>query len=275
MAATVALACAGVAAHEHSRIRRLLLPLWIETQRDISYGPDPQNRLDVLRPRWKARGQSPGVLVFHGGGWTRGSREDMYDRVCRRYVEMGFVAVNADYRLGAIGPAVEDASRALEWVWDAAPALGIDGTRLIVTGESAGSYLALLAAFQSKRRVAAVVNFYGPTDLTSLWSRPAIRPLLSSDQATDMASRLSPLAFLRPDLPPVLSIHGTADQTIPPEQPAALTHALQTVGADASAFYINGAGHGFSEAEQEVAYTAVFDFLRRHRILPVASRPTQ
>ncbi len=165
----------ALATHERDFLRRMVLPLWAQTIPDVAYGPYPQNRVDVMRPRWRTAALRPAVVVFHGGAWTRGSKDDMRDRVCRRYLQNGFVVANVEYRLGAIAPAAEDAAGALRWFCRNASAYGADRNRIVVTGESAGAQLAMFAAFQSGVKIAAVVNFYGIAR-SDIAHRPAFRP---------------------------------------------------------------------------------------------------
>lgn len=245
----------------------MLMPLWSTTARDIAYGPHSENRLDLSRPRWSGRRPHAAVLVFHGGGWARGSRDDMRERVCRRYLAAGCAVLAVDYRLGSVEAAAEDASRAVQWVRQNARGFGLDAGRIVLTGESAGGHLALLAGFQAQGGVAAIVNFYGPADLGALASRPALRLVLPAGDS-DAVARLSPLTFVHPGLPPVLSIHGTADSTVPPGQSSALIRALKAAGNDAALLEVAGGSHGFSDAQQQLAYNAVFAFLRRRGILP-------
>jgi len=263
----LAAGCALAAAHERHRWPRILLPLWVRTVENVSYGPDPENRLDILVPRWTADSHRPAVVVFHGGAWAEGSREEMVSSVCRRYLQRGFLVANVEYRKGAITPAVEDAVLALEWFCRNAAFYGADRSRIVVTGESAGAHLALMAAFRSGEPTAAVVNFYGPADLAPLLDRPEIRAVLPLSDREAAATALSPVTYVRRGLPPVFSIHGAADSLIPPGQTATLTRALREAGGEAFEFYIPGGGHGFSEAQQETAYQHVFEFLKRFGIL--------
>ena len=263
----LALLVLTLAVHEKVRWRPYLLPLWVRTTQDVAYGPSPENRLDILQPRWGKDSDRPAVVVFHGGGWAGGNRDDMVDRVCRRYLEQGFVVANVEYRKGAIPAAVDDAILALQWFSRNAPAYGANRSKIVVTGESAGAHLALMSAFRSDAAVAAVVNFYGVSDLTPLSDRPAIRAVLPSGAAESAAKTLSPVEYVRRGLPPVLSIHGTADALIPMEQTSLLTRAIQNAGGEASEYYVEGGRHGFSPAHQQTAYQAVFEFLRQRRIL--------
>jgi acetyl esterase/lipase len=247
------------------RFRRVTLPLWVVNSPDVAYGPYRENVLNVLRPRWGAKKGRPGVVVFHGGAWQFGNRDEMIDRVCRRYLRHGFVVANVEYRRG-VEPAAEDAVNALEWFWRQAPTYGADSNRIVVTGESAGGHLALIAAFRSRAHVAAVVNFYGVTDLTALLDRAAIRRALPAENPDAAALRLSPIHYIRSGLPPVLSIHGTADRDVPPSQTVCLTQRIREAGGDASRLSIEGAQHGFTAEQLDTAYDAVFEFLSRHGV---------
>ena len=187
----------------------------------------------------------------------------MRDRVCRRYLERDFLVANVDYRPGA-EPAADDAVRALEWFSARAASYGVDPQKIVLMGESAGAHLALVAAFRSRVRPAAVVSFSGVSDLQALVHTSFVREALPAQGWESAAQRLSPLAHVRGGLPPVLSVHGTADSLVPPDQAARLTSAIRAAGGEAADLFIDGGGHGFTEAQLEVAYRAVFDFLTCH-----------
>ena len=268
IAAVIVVGCVVlIATSKSSRklVQWLPLALWTRSISDVSYGDYPENRLDIMLPRWSDSGPLPAVVVFHGGAWERGSRSEMRERVCRRYLSHGFLTVNVEYRHG-IRLASEDAVRAVEWFSGSAARYGADPRRIVVTGESAGAHLALLAAFQPRSAVAAVVNFYGVADLSSMRDSASVRDALP-DADVDTVTRLSPIAQIHPGVPPVLSLHGSADSTVLPDQSARLTASLRQAGDDAELMLIDSAGHGFSASQLESAYGVVFDFLRRRRIL--------
>ena len=239
----------------------LLMAVWVSQTSNISYGPSPENRLDLMRPRWSSRKTRPAVVVFHGGAWLEGSREEMRDRVCRRYLAHGFSVANVEYRRGLV-PASEDAVRSLQWVFHNASSYDIDPARIVVTGESAGAHLALYAAFTSGLPVAAVVNFYGISDLTTMRDAPVVLAVLpAGGDGLDQAHRLSPIVQAHPGTAPLFSIHGTADDVVPLDQTIRLTEKIQSLGGDAAQMHLEGARHGFSEAQLETSYRAVFTFL--------------
>ena len=91
-----------------------------------------------------------GLLVFfHGGGWTIGDL-NTHDAVCRSLAnKSGHAILAVDYRLAPehVYPAAyDDCVTAVKWAHDNAAALGIDGTRLAVGGDSAGGNLAAAVA---------------------------------------------------------------------------------------------------------------------------------
>lgn len=240
-----------------ARIRRSLLPGWTHTSRSLAYGPADRQVLDVVRPRWPSDRPRPVVVTFHGGGWTEGSRASLVDRMCRRYLEHGFVVVNVEYRAG-LAPASEDAIRALEWTFDHVASHGGDPDRVFVTGESAGGHLALLAAFTCGPRVRAVINFYAATDLVG-YLHACTAPAVPT---VDALRTLSPLYLVRPDVCSVLSIHGTADAVVPLDHTSRLTRRLRQAGVAAEELIVDGGRHGFTEAELDAIYERIFRFVR-------------
>jgi acetyl esterase/lipase len=246
-----------------------MMPFWVETIHDVPYGPLPENRLEIMRPRQTEKATRPGVVVFHGGAWQSGDRRSMWERVCRLYLARGYVAANVEYRSG-IAPAAEDAVRALEWFVDNAQSYGVDKRRIVVTGESAGGHLALFTAFKARTPVAAVVNFYGISDIAALVDAPFVRQRLPQENPAAAAASFSPMTYVRAGLCPVLSIHGTADPLVPPEQSIRLTEMLRRTNGSESAqlTLIEGGKHGFTERELGNAYEAVFEFLYRRGVKP-------
>jgi acetyl esterase len=91
----------------------------------------------------------PGLLYFHGGGWTIGDL-DTHDVLCRQLaVAAGIAVVSVDYRLAPehrFPAAVDDCLEATRWVRTQAASLGLDAQRLAVGGDSAGGNLAAVVS---------------------------------------------------------------------------------------------------------------------------------
>lgn len=242
-------------------------------------------KLDVYTPR--GAGPHPTLLHIHGGGWTGGSRESVILRAMP-FLEMGFAVVNVSYRLARIAEApaaVEDCLCALRWVIRNAKEYAFDVNRIVVSGYSAGGHLALTTGMvpasagldrqcpgPEALKVAAVVNWYGITDVADLLEGANVRAyavqwLGSRADRVEAARRMSPLTYVRRDLPPILTIHGDADPTVPYTHATRLHAALQKAGATTELVTVPKGLHGnFPAPEQIRAVDAMRAFLAKHGI---------
>ncbi len=245
--------------------------------------------LDVYAQR--ATAPVPAVIWIHGGGWVEGAKETAILRLVP-VLEMGYSVVNVEYRLAntSLAPAaIEDCRCALRWIAAHAQTYNIDAARLIVAGDSAGGHLALMTGMlqtkdgfdricqeRDEPHAAAVVDFYGITDVAELLDGPDRKPFPESwpyavqwigDQPNRaaIAERASPMTYVRRGLPPIISIHGDADATVPYSQSTRLQAALETAEDAHELVTIPGGGHGNFAADQwQRAYSAVRAFLRAH-----------
>jgi acetyl esterase/lipase len=249
-------------------------------------------KLDLYRPR-QAAGTTPVVMMIHGGGWLFGSKEDSVLYLLP-YLQMGFAVVNVEYRMGSVSlapAAVEDCLCALHWIGRNAKKYQFDLGKVVITGGSAGGHLALTTAMipssagfenecayeddqgwtgtfvDSRPKVAAVVNWFGITDVADMIQGPnthgyAVSWLGSVSNREDLARRVSPLTYVRPGLPPILTIHGDADKLVPYSHAVRLHEALTKAGVRNQLLTLPGAGHGGFTDEQELkAFEAVRAFL--------------
>ena len=101
----------------------------------------------------KTNGLAPCLVFFHGGGWVIGDL-DSHDVVCRKLADEGeLIVISVDYRLAPehkFPAAVDDAIAATKWIADNAKQLGIDASRLMVGGDSAGGNLAAVVAIAAR-----------------------------------------------------------------------------------------------------------------------------
>jgi acetyl esterase/lipase len=243
-----------------------------------------ESKLDLYVPRGQ-EGPFPTLIQIHGGGWVGGSKESN-SLTFLPYLEMGWAVVNVEYRLGrvALAPgAVEDCLCALRWVIRNAEQYGLDTDRIVVTGYSAGGHLALTTGFlpaeagldrrcpgNEPLRVAAVINWYGITDVGELLDGAnmrtyAVQWLGSLPDRQEVARRVSPLTYVRRDLPPVLTIHGDADPTVPYTQGVRLRDALTRAGVPNRMHTVPGGGHGnFTVDQYQQIYDVISAFLKEH-----------
>ena len=101
----------------------------------------------------KVNGLAPGLVFFHGGGWVIGDLVS-HDVVCRKLADEGeLMVVSVDYRLAPehkFPAAVDDAIASTKWIADNAKQFGIDASRLMIGGDSAGGNLAAVVAISAR-----------------------------------------------------------------------------------------------------------------------------
>jgi len=118
----------------------------IKVARDIKYGPDDRNMLDIFTAEQTATAPRPVLMYVHGGGFVAGSRRGpgspFYDNIMLFAARNGMVGVNATYRLAPQNqwPAgAQDLGAAVRWVNENIAAHGGDPARVILMGHSAGA----------------------------------------------------------------------------------------------------------------------------------------
>jgi acetyl esterase/lipase len=211
--------------------------------RDIDYVPhteyrDGKDRLDLYIPQGVKN--APVIFSIHGGLLMAGDRrEDSF--VGQRFAAAGYVTVVTSYRLSpqVSHPAhIEDTAAALAWVKRNIGQHGGDPTRILVTGHSAGAYLAMLLVGDPRwlaahtlsprdiRGVAPVSGFFwvdkegvAPDRPKSVWGPD---PKVWVDA--------SPSRYLRADLPPVLILDTDGDEAWRQQQAVDLAAALRKAG---------------------------------------------
>ena len=237
----------------------------------------------------------PTLIWIHGGGWTGGVKETSMG--IPAYLAMGMNVVNVEYRLArtALAPAaVEDCRCALRWVIQNAKQYGIDVNRLVVAGGSAGGHLALTTGMlpasagldrqcpgPDNLKVAAIVNWFGIADVNELLDGPNMKPyavawlgnLRDRDQ---IAKRVSPINYVRPGLPPILTIHGDLDPTVPYSQSVRLHKALADAAVPNELMTMAGGKHGYeccTPTQRAQGYAKIREFLVRQRVLEAPKAP--
>ncbi len=255
--------------------------------------------LDLFLPA--SVGPHPAIVFVHGGGWTAGDKSSWEDEALR-FADEGYVGISINYRLAPAYPfpaAVEDTKAAVRWLRTHAADLGIDPARIGAMGSSAGGHLvAMLGVTDGSEglegqsgdlslssRVQAVVDYFGPTDLTQagMLADPAILAFIGGTCAENplLCRHASPVTYVSPDDPAFLIVHGTSDQRVPFNQSVILRDALQAVGVEVGLLALEGAGHGWRTNSAldrhyyETALSAAIAFFDRHLGMPVTAAAPQ
>jgi acetyl esterase/lipase len=250
------------------------------TLRDIVYATRPGFRplsLDLHRPEHDG---APVIVFMHGGGWRLGSRRVLCPTFSAqngfpRLVAAGFAVAAVDYRLSgeAVFPAqLDDVIAAIAWLRAHGSEFGVDATRIVLWGESAGAHLASLAGL-ADGAVRGVVDWYGPSDLLTFpgprgdEERPTREESLIGGviaELPELARRASPALQVSAGAPPFHIAHGTADAAVPCAQSEELRDALVAVGAEAALQLVPGADHMWQGLDEpEIVLSPALDFTRR------------
>src|SRR4051794_26491924 len=221
-------------------------------QPDVVYGSANNTplKLDIRYPR-DNNTPTPTLVFIHGGGWIFGSKEGSVYQLLP-YLERGWRVVNVEYRMASnsLAPgAVEDTRCALRWIFRNAKQWNFDTSKIVLTGQSAGGHLSLITGMlpdgtpldnrcyadakygDVPMKVAAIVNWYGITDVNDLIAGPnlknyAVMWMGSMRNAAEVAKSVSPLTYVRAGLPPTITIHGDKDDVVPYTQATRLRDAL-------------------------------------------------
>jgi len=223
------------------------IPEHIEVFGDIGFKETEERVLflDIYRKK-NILGPAPLIIFIHGGSWTGGDKID-YLIYLLSYAEKGYITASLSYRFAQeakFPAALEDVICGVEWLKANGAEYGIDSSNVALVGGSAGGHLALMAAYTiggpygsggcssngASPRVNAVVNFYGPTDLTTEYaiSRDETKYFLGIEYKNDPDRFLmaSPVHFVTPDDPPTMTFIGTLDELVPVYQTDVLNETL-------------------------------------------------
>jgi acetyl esterase/lipase len=190
-----------------------------EAWRDVAYGDGPRQQLDVYAPL-ERRGSLAVVVFFHGGFWQAGSRPE-YRFVGTALAARGYVGVVAGYRLHpeVQFPAfIEDAAAAVKWVSAHAAEFGGDPRRIFLMGHSAGGHIAVLLTLDERYLRAAGAppgSVRGAIGLAGLYDflplAENLKPVFGPPERWPVSQ---PINFAGAGKPPLLLLHGDADDIV-------------------------------------------------------------
>jgi arylformamidase len=223
----------GDARHSRGRVAAALLLCVLAVSpaaardviRDVPYGPDPRQRIDVYLPDRPSN--APVIFMVHGGGWAIGSKSNrsVVENKAGHWLPKGYIFISAGYRLlpGA-GPLVQvaDVAAALALAQRKAASWGGNPDRFVLMGHSAGAHLVtLLSADPSYAKQAGVRPWLATVPLDSAaydvdalmrrWHLPLYDRAFGSDPSFWQAA--SPTLRLQGKPPPMLMVCSSRRQT--------------------------------------------------------------
>lgn len=228
-------------------------------------------RMDAWLPM-KAIANTPACILIHGGGWTTGDKADEREKaMAEDLCEMGYAVFSINYHMARYenGPykgkriecawpgCVMDCMDAVSYVRASAGHFLVDPDRICAVGSSAGGHLALLLATmgqehplqqmrrysQTPCRISGAVSLYGVPDIVE-WGGELLMPEAYGRMPKEWLLA-SPAAQPVVEPPPILLIHGDADETVDVSQSERFYRRLIRKGCLARLMVVKGGKHSF------------------------------
>ncbi|MDB5193310.1 MAG: lipase [Segetibacter sp.] len=249
--------------------------------KNVSYGSNAAQTIDIYLPANRTTTDTKVVLFIHGGSWNAGDKADFAEAITAIRTQLpGYAIFNMNYRLANSAnrfPAQsDDIQSALDFIKSKASDYKIDANTVGLVGASAGAHLALLQAyrFNTNGNIKAVVDLFGPTDLTTLYnnhpisqaSQPVLVNLLGATPATNptLYQQASPINYVTASSVPTLIFHGTDDFIVPINQSITLRTKLQTANVPVQYVSYTAEGHGWVGANLVDTYTKAVAFIKQY-----------
>jgi acetyl esterase/lipase len=271
------------------------LRVGIKAERNIPYvrNGHPNEVLDLFLPEQSSDKPMPLMIWIHGGAWMAGGQANppvLY------LVTNGFAVASIQYRFSqdAIWPAqAYDCKAAIRFLRANAAKYNFDPKHFGVGGDSSGGHLAAFVGTSGdvnemegalgntnvSSRVQAVVDWFGPTDVTLMAQQSGPRSMIQHDapnspesrllggpvqEKRDLAKTANPLTYVDKNDPPFLIMHGDNDQLVPLGQSVVLAKALIDAGVEVTMKTIPGAGHEGPQFRSAESQRLIEEFLSRN-----------
>lgn len=250
--------------------------------------------LEIIEPPVCGKSRFPLIVYIQGSAWFK---QDLGDKLFRLgdFARRGFVVAIAEYRPSTAAPfpaQICDAKTAVRFMRAHAGEYHVDEAKVAVWGDSSGGHTALMTAVTMQNQafddedakaasleIGAVVDYYGPTDISLMNEAPSTQDHTRADSPEGMliggvsvpdhpelAGPTRPAGYLDGEnvIPPILMVHGSKDRLVPFEQSVLFYRALRKAGREVEFYKLTGADHGGAAFWQENVLDLVEAFLRRH-----------
>ena len=257
----------------------------VYTYKEAADGTKRQMEIYFPKGHDPAKAKVPGIIMFHGGGWTGGNRMQ-FRYLCNYFASRGLVAATASYQLAPKNKAdktwegdkkrvcIIDAKSAIRWYKQNADKLGIDPKRIIGGGGSAGGHIVLLATNNK--------NLNDPKDNASIDTNVVayllFNPAVNARKESFIDTEIQPLEHIGKTLPPAIAFWGTEDKWLNGWEP--FYKELKEKGIDSVEVWLaKGQSHSFFNKQPwlDVTIAETDRFLVRQGLLkgkPTLPEPT-
>jgi acetyl esterase/lipase len=260
---------------EHAFVEENNLPE--KTIHNVAYGKDTAQRMDIYLPSNRSFHSTKSIILIHGGGWNSGSKNDFtayLDSFQKRMPD--YAIFNINYRLvngSNFFPTQElDVKSAVDFILENSLEYHVNKNKLVLLGASAGAHLALLQGYKySNPKVAAIIDFFGPTDLLTMFEKPwhpyvpfVLQMITGTTPSQNPAiyKESSPINYVNKHSSPTLILHGSKDQIVNVSQSKALKTKLDNAGVKNDLIIYPGKAHGWYGSTLSNSFDKIEEFLQ-------------
>lgn len=236
----------------------------------------------------------PCIVYVQGSAWLKQNIYAFLPQLAK-FASRGYVMALVEYRSSTIAPfpaQLQDTKTAIRYLRKNALKYQIDPNNIFVWGDSSGGHCALLAGITQEMseldtleynevsaNVNAVIDYYGPTDITKMNESPSamdhttkLSPEglliggLNVAENKKKAQTTNPITYIsrEKEMPPILIMHGSKDRLVPFEQSVILYEALKANGKQSEFYQLKGADHGGPQFWTDSILDIVDNFLQKY-----------
>lgn len=246
---------------------------------DASYGEDTAQRMDIYLPANRSVDSTKSIILIHGGGWNSGNKNDFTTYVDSFKKRMPDYAIfNINYRLvndRNLFPTQEnDVRTAVDFITKNSKEYAINKNKLVLLGVSAGGHLALLQGYKYRSpKIAAIVDFFGPTDLLTMYQKPwhplvpyALQMITGTTPKhnSEIYKESSPINYVSSQSAPTLILHGGSDNIVNVSQSKSLKNKLDKAGVKNELIIYPGKSHGWYGQTLSNSFDRIEGFLQSY-----------
>lgn len=232
-----------------------------------------QQKLSFMGPRrhysHDPRGICPLLIFLCGGGWQKVDRNAWLPNLVS-FAQQGYAVASVDYSVApdtAFPEQIVEIKTAIRFLRAHASDFQIDPGQVVIMGESAGGYLAGLAALTGDQPAYQNTLYPGVSDAVQaavLWYAPTGLQLMDNSKLHVKVDDFPDLCGLAgKQSPPFLLLHGLADHTVPWSQSERLYDALQNQGVASELILLENACHGDGLFIQDPVKERMLQFINR------------
>lgn len=211
-------------------------------------------KMHVFEPEGHlASDKSPAIVFFFGGGWSGGDPKQFFQQA-RYFADQGMVTMSADYRVKSRNKttpfeSVKDAKSAVRWIRQNSTELGIDASKIVASGGSAGGHVAACTGVINDAEEEGEDTAVSSVPNAMILFNPVLDTTAKgyglSKVGEARQTAISPCHHVRAGIPPTLVLHGTADSTVPFENAERFVRLMKAAGNRCRLEAFDGQKHGF------------------------------